>query len=160
MIPKLTQIREFKKSNNKDTLKWCSKAHKHSYCKPLVLVKTVTKTTAVKFIKNDWTCIPELFQGNFNCLLSISSFIQGNSLMGWTGTTFILSFFQDLFFTNLLYWSIIVSQCYVSFCCTAKWINCVCVYSVTESCPTLCKPIDCSMPGSFVHGVLQVRILE
>ena len=29
-----------------------------------------------------------------------------------------------------------------------------------ESCPTLCDPMDCSLPGSSVHGILQVRILE
>ena len=26
--------------------------------------------------------------------------------------------------------------------------------------PTLCDPTDCSLPGSFVHGILQARILE
>ena len=31
---------------------------------------------------------------------------------------------------------------------------------VTQSCPTLCNPMDCSPPGSSVHGVLQARILE
>ena len=31
---------------------------------------------------------------------------------------------------------------------------------VTQSCPTLCDPMDCSPPGSSVHGVLQARILE
>ena len=29
-----------------------------------------------------------------------------------------------------------------------------------ESCPTLCDPMDCSPPGSSVHGILQARILE
>ena len=29
-----------------------------------------------------------------------------------------------------------------------------------QSCPTLCKPIDCSPLGFFVHGILQARILE
>ena len=29
-----------------------------------------------------------------------------------------------------------------------------------QSCPTLCNPMDCSLPGSSVHGILQVRILE
>ena len=29
-----------------------------------------------------------------------------------------------------------------------------------QSCPTLCNPVDCSLPGSSVHGILQVRILE
>ena len=32
--------------------------------------------------------------------------------------------------------------------------------SVAKSCPTLCTPMDCSQPGSSVHGSLQARILE
>jgi len=31
-------------------------------------------------------------------------------------------------------------------------ILCVCVCLVTQSCPTLCDPMDCSLPGSSVHG--------
>ena len=33
-------------------------------------------------------------------------------------------------------------------------------FEVTQSCPTLCDPMDYSPPGSSVHGILQVRILE
>ena len=29
-----------------------------------------------------------------------------------------------------------------------------------QSCPTLCDPMDCSPPGSSVHGILQAKILE
>ena len=29
-----------------------------------------------------------------------------------------------------------------------------------QLCPTLCDPMDCSPPGSPVHGILQARILE
>ena len=29
-----------------------------------------------------------------------------------------------------------------------------------QSCPTLCDSMDCSPPGSFVHGILQARTLE
>ena len=29
-----------------------------------------------------------------------------------------------------------------------------------QSCPTLCDPMDCSLPGSAVHKILQARILE
>ena len=29
-----------------------------------------------------------------------------------------------------------------------------------KSCPTLCNSMDCSPPGSSVHGILQVRMLE
>ena len=31
---------------------------------------------------------------------------------------------------------------------------------VTESCPTLKYPLDCSPPGSYVHGSFQARVLE
>ena len=31
---------------------------------------------------------------------------------------------------------------------------------VTQLCPTLCDPMDCSLPGSSVHGIFQARILE
>ena len=31
---------------------------------------------------------------------------------------------------------------------------------VSQSCPTLCNPIDCSLPGSSVHGILQASVLE
>ena len=31
---------------------------------------------------------------------------------------------------------------------------------VAQSCLTLCDPVDCSLLGSFVHGILQARILE
>ena len=36
-----------------------------------------------------------------------------------------------------------------SFCC-----------SVAQSCLTLCDPLDYSLPGSSVHGILQARVLE
>ena len=31
---------------------------------------------------------------------------------------------------------------------------------ITQSCPILCDPMNCSLPGSSVHGILQARILE
>ena len=31
---------------------------------------------------------------------------------------------------------------------------------VSQSCPTLCESVDSSPPGSFIHGILQARILE
>ena len=41
----------------------------------------------------------------------------------------------------------------------------VCLYicvsvKLLQLCPTLCNPIDCSLPGSSVYGILQARILE
>ena len=31
---------------------------------------------------------------------------------------------------------------------------------VIQSCPTLHDPMDCSLPGSSVHGIFQARVLE
>ena len=31
---------------------------------------------------------------------------------------------------------------------------------VVQSCPTLSDPMDCSLPGSSVHGIFQARLLE
>ena len=43
-------------------------------------------------------------------------------------------------------------------CCVSSL--CVCCVSVTQLCLTLCSPMDCSPPGSSVHGILQARILR
>ena len=44
-----------------------------------------------------------------------------------------------------------LSLCYANSECCAKSL---------KSCPTLCDPVVCSLPGSSVHGLLQARILE
>ena len=31
---------------------------------------------------------------------------------------------------------------------------------VPQSCPTLSDPMDCSLPGSSIHGIFQARVLE
>ena len=35
-----------------------------------------------------------------------------------------------------------------------------CQSEVAQSCPTLSDPMDCSLPGSSVHGIFQARVLE
>ena len=36
----------------------------------------------------------------------------------------------------------------------------VCCAQMLQSCPTLFDPMDCSLPGSSVHGILKARVLE
>ena len=36
----------------------------------------------------------------------------------------------------------------------------VCVHECAQLCMTLCGPMDCSLPGSSDHEILQARILE
>ena len=38
-------------------------------------------------------------------------------------------------------------------------VRCAVLCLVTKSCLTLCNPMDCSPPGSSVHGISQIRIL-
>ena len=37
----------------------------------------------------------------------------------------------------------------------SEWVG-----EVAQSCLTLCDPMDCSLPGSSLHGILQARVLE
>ena len=53
----------------------------------------------------------------------------------------------DRFFTTSATWE-------------ARQDPCAVLCLVAQSCPTLCDPMDCTPPGSSVHGILQVRILE
>ena len=39
-------------------------------------------------------------------------------------------------------------------------VLCCAVCSAAQSCPTLFDPVNCSLPGSSVHGILQARTLE
>ena len=39
-------------------------------------------------------------------------------------------------------------------------MHCESESEVAQSCPTLCDPIDCSLPGSSAHGIFQARVLE
>ena len=34
------------------------------------------------------------------------------------------------------------------------------LFSVAKLCQTLCDPMNCSLPGSSIHGIFQARILE
>ena len=66
--------------------------------------------------------------------------------------------------TTLLY---IPKLCYLAEYCEIRKrvqslkipLQCMLVFCA-HSCPTLCEPIHCCLPGSSVHGILQARILE
>ena len=46
-------------------------------------------------------------------------------------------------------------------CLSVEGCVCVCTRAkLLQSCPTLCDPMDCGLPGSSVHGILQARTLE
>ena len=50
----------------------------------------------------------------------------------------------------------------LNYFCKILWL-CACLYVCVlslQSCPTLCNPMDCNLPGSAVHEIVQPRILE
>ena len=49
--------------------------------------------------------------------------------------------------------------CYLLTYCTTYKLCCARAKSLQSS-PTLCDPMDCSAPGSSVHGIFQARILK
>ena len=49
----------------------------------------------------------------------------------------------------------------ISFSNAWKWkVKVKCESEVAQSCPTISDPMDCSLPGSSVHGIFQARVLE
>ena len=57
-----------------------------------------------------------------------------------------------------LYW--VLTICHCVFMCVCSLCAQLLSGSVTQSCPTLCNPMDCSPSGSSVRGIFQVRILK
>ena len=68
--------------------------------------------------------------------------------------------------TLILYWVIYTCHSYLVLlvCVCVCVCECVCIHVCVcvcaQSCLTLCNPMDCSPPGSSVHGIFQARILE
>ena len=75
--------------------------------------------------------------------------------------TWISSFLELLVAITILYWSTLehlLSQLTV-YVRAHLWNMCMHT-TLLQSCPTLCKSMDCSLPGSSAHGILQARILK
>ena len=61
---------------------------------------------------------------------------------------------------KVAYLCMVFAKC-ICVCICECMYQCVCMcVLVAQPCLTLCSPMNCSLPGSFVHGILQVRILE
>ena len=83
--------------------------------------------------------------------LSCLRHIQGICLVG--GCTYVLGPLAETGGTD---WVIVIETTVMGD--TLEERRCAC--SLTQSCPTLCNPVDCSLPGSSAHGTFQARILE
>ena len=86
--------------------------------------------------------------------------VQGERLNHWTTSeVLILYYFKCIF--SLRYF--ILCLCYLFFFFFHyhhHGISQVFKMLVAQLCLTFCDPMDCSLPGSSVHGILQARIVE
>ena len=75
------------------------------------------------------------------------------SLYSWPTNRFISMIFLDF-----------ICMLINNICFSLSDLTSLCITSseseVTQSCLTLCDPMDCSLPGSSVHGIFQAGILE
>ena len=93
------------------------------------------------------------------CLLCVQfSIWHSASLVLFIFNYFILEYrwLRTLFYFQM-YRKVI--QLYI-YMCVHIYTPCYMFAKSLQSCQTLCDPMDCSPPGSSVHGVLQARILE
>ena len=98
------------------------------------------------------------FHSSDNIKRGVNKDLQGlhhsisNRVQKWKSKHRIFSFRETWYHNWFFSASEVVSEMCVCVCV------CVCVLS-TQSCSTLCEPVEYSPPGSFVHGILP-RILE
>ena len=52
------------------------------------------------------------------------------------------------------------ASCFFVFTCLLSVPAAAAAAKSLQSCPTLCDPMDCSLPGPSVHGIFQARVLE
>ena len=82
--------------------------------------------------------------------VSLESSQSKNIFENMYGVKYLLSYFGDI----LQYIQVSNLYCTLETNLMLKWSE------VSQSCPTLCDPIDCSLSGSSVHGIFQARVLE
>ena len=94
----------------------------------------------------------------FSDMLIIMHLVLKNRTWDWKNCLIKSLVFYSLISLFLVLWNH-STQFHISL--LSPWgILCACVCSVTQLCSTLCDPMDYSPPGSSVHGISQVRILE
>ena len=105
-----------------------------------------------------------IFNSNIHVPLSLPQYKKQNSICIFTSscapTSPEVTVTLDLVFILSLLFFIVYPNVYI----------CIYIYlyirdhfvhaQSLQSCPTLCYPMDCSPPGSSVHGILHARILE
>ena len=107
------------------------------------------------FINNDW----RQAQGNDSCLVKTFECLkQALAHILWSTQGKDCAIYDPIRW-SLIGWKSNYTVAYWDH--TLKGKQCKrTLQNVTQSCPTLCNPMDCSLPGSSVHGIFQAIVLE
>ena len=89
------------------------------------------------------------------------------SILVWLGPTLLFneiglfSFYFSMFVKTAFISTLLSVGCKGWSPLYKAWIKGLCLHAMSlQSCLTLCDPMDCSPPGTSVHGIFQARILE
>ena len=92
------------------------------------------------------------------CLLCVSTYVPISCLLSYCRLK-VLSFVYTR--SSMLRMLTLIRALFIFFSNDIiMYLSLFLFYLVTKLCPTLCNPMDCSLPGSSAHGILQARMLE
>ena len=108
----------------------------HDLYRPWILQARILEWVAIPFSRGssqprDWTQVSRISSG------FLTSSATREALQSWLSGSIL----------GTILWLVRTAE-------VEKWSE------VTQSCLTLCDPVDCSLPGSSVHEILHARILE
>ena len=81
---------------------------------------------------------------------TLADLAQDDGLLGFCDSLIVI--FCLYYFSPMIYSSWLCEWCF-----TIHWLL---LGEVPQLCLTLCNPMDCSLPGSSIHGIFQARVLE
>ena len=96
-------------------------------------------------------------KGGSNSILASLIIVQGTESSFWFKKKIQAALLSDQILSILYLSSTGQGQTVINISLLEEW----CMHAKSlQLCPPLCDPMDCSLPGSSVHGILQARILE
>ena len=135
----------------------------HHLANPISIQGTRCNNVFCPILCNPLDCSPQGFSvhGIFQAILAwvAISFSRGSSWpRNWTRVSCVSCIDRWILYPLSHQGSSLINILYIKNAKRSVWV-CAVQYLVTQPCPALCDPVDCSPPGSSVHGISQVRIL-
>ena len=100
-----------------------------------------------KLRKEIYTLVDEVFENIFNCIVNV--ILLTINFFSWSKNGLYKVIREHWIEFPVLFSRFLLSIIYMKS-----------ESEVAQSCPNLCDPMDCSLPGSSVHGIFQARVLE